>query len=113
LVIILSFMAIGLAARDYRHTYRLDPFGWGVNLRAVPARAVETLLVAMERAKLAPPSECRSGECGFCRTLLVEGDVYVSPESDGRRAADQQFGYVHPCSSYPITDLEVTVPREI
>jgi ferredoxin-NADP reductase len=78
----------------------------------VPARAVETVLVAMERANLAPPSECRSGECGFCRMLLVEGDVYISPENDGRRAADKRFGYVHPCASYPVTDLEVTIPRE-
>jgi ferredoxin len=59
-----------------------------------------------------PPSECRSGECGVCRSLLVDGDVYVGPESDGRRAADRRFGYIHPCASYPITDLEVTVPRE-
>jgi ferredoxin-NADP reductase len=79
----------------------------------VPARAVETILVAIERANLAPPSECRSGECGFCRSLLVDGDVYVSPGSDGRRAADRRFGYIHPCASYPITDLELAVPREI
>ncbi|MBW1685167.1 MAG: iron-sulfur cluster-binding domain-containing protein [Deltaproteobacteria bacterium] len=93
-------------------TFRLEVHVGGVTTE-VPARAVETILVALERAKLAPPSECRSGECGFCRSLLVDGDVYVSPESDGRRAADRRFGYIHPCSSYPITDLEVTVPREI
>ena len=93
-------------------TFRLEVHVGGVTTE-VPARAVETILVAMERANLAPPSECRSGECGFCRSLLVDGDVYVSPESDGRRAADSRFGYIHPCSSYPITDLEVTVPREL
>ncbi len=93
-------------------TFRLEVHVGGVTTE-VPARAVETILVAMERAKLAPPSECRSGECGFCRSLLADGNVYVSPESDGRRAADRRFGYIHPCSSYPITDLEVTVPREI
>jgi len=77
----------------------------------IPARATETVLVAMERANLAPPSQCRSGECGFCRSRLVSGEVYVRPESDGRRSADKQFGTIHPCSSYPITDLEVSVPR--
>jgi ferredoxin len=92
-------------------TFRLEVHVGGVTTE-LPARAVETILVAMERANLAPPSECRSGECGFCRSLLVDGDVYVSPESDGRRAADRRFGYIHPCASYPITDLEVTVPRE-
>jgi ferredoxin-NADP reductase len=79
----------------------------------IPAKAVETVLVAMERANLAPPSQCRSGECGFCRSLLVSGDVYINPESDGRRAADRQFGYIHACSSYPLADLEITVPRDV
>ncbi len=79
----------------------------------VPAKATETVLVALERANLKPPSQCRSGECGFCRAQLVSGDVYVNPESDGRRAADKQLGYIHPCASYPITDIEVIVPRDV
>ncbi len=77
----------------------------------VPAKADETVLVALERAGVAPPSQCRSGECGFCRALLVKGNVFVSPENDGRRAADKKFGFFHPCSSYPISDLEIDVPR--
>jgi ferredoxin-NADP reductase len=79
----------------------------------IPARATETVLVALERAGLTPPSQCRSGECGFCRAQLVSGEVYVSPDSDGRRAADVQLGYVHPCASYPIADIEVVVPRDV
>jgi ferredoxin-NADP reductase len=77
----------------------------------IPAMARETVLVAMERANLAPPSECRSGECGFCRSLLVSGDVYILPDGDGRRAADKQFGYIHPCATYPLANLEIAVPR--
>jgi ferredoxin-NADP reductase len=77
----------------------------------IPARATETVLVAMERANLAPPSQCRSGECGFCRSLLLSGDVFVVPDSDGRRAADKKLGFVHPCSSYPLTDLDIKVPQ--
>jgi ferredoxin len=77
----------------------------------VPAKATETILVAMERANLAPPSECRSGECGVCRARLVSGDVYILPDSDGRRAADKACGYIHPCASYPIANLEIVVPR--
>jgi ferredoxin-NADP reductase len=91
-------------------TFRLKVTIGGVTTE-IPARATETVLVAIERANLAPPSQCRSGECGFCRSRLVSGEVYVRPESDGRRSADKQFGYIHPCSSYPITDLEVSVPR--
>jgi hypothetical protein len=43
--------------------------------------------------------------------LNVSGDVFVNPDSDGRRAADLQFGYIHPCSSYPLSDLEVSATR--
>jgi ferredoxin-NADP reductase len=91
-------------------TFRLQVHIAGATTE-IAARATETVLVAMERANLAPPSECRSGECGFCRARLVAGDVYIQPDGDGRRAADRQFGYIHPCSSYPITDLELSVSR--
>jgi hypothetical protein len=43
--------------------------------------------------------------------LLLSGDIFVVPESDGRRAADKEFGHFHPCSSYPLSDLEVQVPQ--
>jgi len=93
-------------------TFRLTVHIGGVTTE-VPAKAIETVLVALERANLTPPSQCRSGECGFCRSLLVSGDVYINPEGDGRRGADKQFGYIHPCSSYPIADLEIVVPRGV
>lgn len=85
----------------------------GEKTKEIPALATESLIVAMERAKLAPPSKCRSGECGFCRSLLISGDVYVNPISDWRRAADKKFGYIHPCSSYPLSDIEIKVPRQV
>ena len=83
----------------------------GDHIIEIQAQANETVLVAMERSGLAPPSQCRSGECGVCHSLLLSGDVYVHPECDGRRAADLQYGYIHPCASYPITNLEISVPR--
>ena len=78
----------------------------------VPAQASEPVLVALERANLRPPSQCRSGECGFCRARLVSGKVYILPDSDGRRAADKKFGYLHPCAAYPLSDLEISIPRD-
>jgi ferredoxin-NADP reductase len=81
--------------------------------KEIPAIATESVLVAMERANLAPPSKCRSGECGFCRSLLISGDIYISPISDWRRAADKKFNYFHPCYSFPVSDLEIKVPRQI
>ncbi len=81
--------------------------------KEIPAMATESILVAMERANLAPPSKCRSGECGFCRSLLISGDIYISPVSDWRKAADKKFRYFHPCYSYPISNLEIIVPRHL
>jgi len=96
-----------LAEKSFKMTVHI-----GEVTKEVPALVTESLIVAMERAKLAPPSKCRSGECGFCRSLLISGDVYVNPVSDWRRAADKKFGYIHPCSSYPLSDIEIKVPRK-
>jgi ferredoxin-NADP reductase len=80
--------------------------------KEIPALATESVLVAMERANLAPPSKCRSGECGFCRSLLISGEVFISPIGDGRREADKKFNFFHPCYSYPISDLEIDIPKD-
>ena len=82
-------------------------------LKEIPAISTESVLVALERANLAPPSKCRSGECGFCRSFLVSGSIYVSPVSDWRREADKKYKFFHPCASYPVSDLEISVPRKV
>ena len=84
----------------------------GDDSATIPAKATESLLVALERAGLCPPSGCRSGACGLCRSLLIDGNVYIPKDVDGRRMADIQFGYIHPCSTFPVSDLEMIVPRE-
>ncbi len=76
----------------------------------VPASADEPLLVALERAGIAAPSRCRSGECGWCRSKLVAGNVFIPEKTDGRRRADVEFGYIHPCSSFPASDIVIDVP---
>ena len=78
----------------------------------IPASADEPVLVAFERAGLKAPSRCRSGECGWCRSKLVSGDVFIPEKTDGRRYSDVQYGYIHPCASFPISDLVVEVPAE-
>ena len=79
------------------------------NKQTVPCKASETLLWAMEKAGIAAPSHCRSGECGWCHSKLVSGDVYIPEDADGRRMADKKFGWIHPCCSYPISDIEICV----
>jgi ferredoxin-NADP reductase len=96
-----------LAEKSFKMTVHM-----GEMIKEIPTLATESLIVAMERANLAPPSKCRSGECGFCRSRLISGDVFINPVSDWRRAADKKFGYIHPCSSYPLSDIEIKVPKD-
>ena len=75
----------------------------------VEASADEPLLVAIERAGISAPSRCRSGECGWCRSKLVSGKVFIPEKTDGRRAADVDYNYVHPCASFPLSDIVIEV----
>lgn len=84
----------------------------GVHEDVIPAKATESLVVALERAGIRIETGCRSGECGFCRTKVLSGSVYVCPENDGRRAADKDFGYVHACAAYPTSDVTIKIPIE-
>ena len=77
--------------------------------KTVPCKAEESLLWAMEKAGIRAPSHCRSGECGWCHSKLIKGDVYVPKDADGRRAADEQYGWIHPCVSFPLSDIELCV----
>ena len=72
-------------------------------------KSEQGLLDSMERAGIRVPSDCRSGQCGWCHSRLVSGQVYVPAKADGRRAADKKFGWIHPCSSYPLSDIEIEV----
>lgn len=76
----------------------------------VSASANEPLMVAFERARIKAPVSCRSGVCGFCRSKLLSGTVFVPYGNDGRRAADKDFGYIHPCASYPTSDIIIEIP---
>ena len=74
--------------------------------RTFQAKAGEPLMVSMERAGITVEAVCRSGECTVCRTRLVSGEVFTPPRVL-RRWADEHFGYIHPCLSYPISDLHI------
>ena len=78
----------------------------------IDALANETILTAIERAGIEAPSRCRSGECGWCRSKLISGDVFVPAENEGRRFSDIEHNYLHPCASFPVSDLVMEVPGE-
>lgn len=79
-------------------------------VQTISAMENETLLVAMERAGIASPNKCRGGVCGFCHSKLISGECEIPKDNDGRRGADLKFGYIHPCCTYPKSDMEIDVP---
>ncbi len=92
-------------AESYRVTVRMNG-----TVQTVDCPSDTTLLRAMEAAGILAPSDCRSGRCGWCRSQLISGDVYVPASVDGRREADKLYGYIHPCCTFPLSDVEIEVP---
>jgi len=84
----------------------------GPNQWTVDASANEPILVAIERAGVAAPSRCRSGECGWCRSKLVSGNFFTPAENEGRRHSDIVHNYIHPCCTFPLSDMVIEVPGE-
>ena len=82
----------------------------GISETVIPAKAGESLVTALERAGIRTETGCRSGECGFCRTKVLSGNVFISPKSEGLRAADRDFGYVHACAAYPLSNAKIRIP---
>ena len=57
------------------------------------------------------PAKCRSGECGWCRSKLISGDVIIPEQNDRRRRMDKTTGHIHPCVTFPAGDIVLEVPR--
>ena len=81
----------------------------GISETVIPAKASESLAVALERAGLKIHTACRSGSCGFCRIKVLEGPYFVCPQNDGGRCADKDFNYVHACSTYPLGCMKIKI----
>ena len=93
------------AGKTYKITVRR-----GIHEDVIEAAADEPVAVALERAAIPIDTHCRGGECGYCRTQLLKGDIFVSPLNDGRRAMDKELGWFHACSAYPVSDLTIKIP---
>ncbi len=70
--------------------------------------AGEPLLTALEKNGIRVPSLCRCGACSECRVRILAGKVYQPPGVQVRKS-DRQFGYVHSCAAYPLSDLEIAL----
>ena len=80
------------------------------NEQTITAPADTSILRSLEAAGIAAPAHCRSGECGWCHSKLCSGEVYCPKSVDGRREADYIYGHIHPCCSFPLSDLDIEVP---
>lgn len=74
----------------------------------ISSRAGEPVLTALERAGLAYPNACRTGECSLCRIKMTEGQVF-QPSTALVRNSDRLHGYIHSCRAYPLSDITVVI----
>ncbi len=79
-----------------------------IGRKAIHTTAGEPLLNALERYGILLPAICRAGECSACRVRLVSGRVF-QPATAKVRQADQQFGFIHACVSYPLEDISIQI----
>lgn len=80
------------------------------NTYEIEGSSNDSVMQILEKNGISAPARCRSGECGFCHSHLISGKVYVPKALEYRRLADYKFGCIHPCCSFPLTDLEINVP---
>ena len=77
--------------------------------QTVTADADTSILRTLEANGISVPAHCRSGECGWCHSKLISGEIYTPKSIDGRREADLLYGYIHPCCSFPLSDIEIQI----
>ena len=65
----------------------------------------EPILQALEEADIDAPRKCLVGECGFCRSKLIEGKIRT--DETRLREADKDYNYIHTCVSYPLSDITI------
>ena len=78
--------------------------------QTITGPADTTILRSLEANGILAPAHCRSGECGWCHSKLISGEVYTPKSVDGRREADFIYGYIHPCCAFPLSDVTIEVP---
>lgn len=78
--------------------------------RTVSGKSTLSVMRILEEGGIAVPARCRSGECGFCHSHLISGEVYIPKSMDYLREADRKFGCIHPCCSFPLSDLKLSIP---
>ena len=73
----------------------------------IPCYNNKTILQSIEESGIYIPSKCHDGSCGLCRSELVMGEVKIV--NDKRVEADKKYNFIHPCCTYPLSDIEIIV----
>jgi ferredoxin-NADP reductase len=94
----------GAAGKTWKLTLQ-----FGLDQREIEAKSTDTLAQSLEKAALGIDTRCRSGECGWCRSRLIKGQIWQRPEGNWVRARDKDEGFIHPCSAYPLSEVTLQV----
>ena len=75
----------------------------------IPCYEDESLSQAMEEGNIKAPRRCLVGVCGYCRSKLIDGKIKTDETSV--READKDYNYIHPCVSYPLSDVTIKLAK--
>jgi CDP-4-dehydro-6-deoxyglucose reductase/ferredoxin-NAD(P)+ reductase (naphthalene dioxygenase ferredoxin-specific) len=74
----------------------------------LPVEMGQTILEAALARDLPYPHGCRSGNCGACKSVLISGEVEMTPYSDYALSdAEKNNGLILACRAVPWSDCEV------
>lgn len=77
--------------------------------KIVFGNGLESISKTLERAAIIAPKRCGVGVCGICRSKLLEGNVLTNDHY--LRAIDEEYHYIHPCVSYPLSNIKIKLPK--
>lgn len=67
----------------------------------------KTIMEAILDLGIYIPSKCHNGTCSLCSSELVKGKVKVF--NDKRKESEKKYNYIHPCVTYPLSDVEIII----
>lgn len=74
----------------------------------IPCFENETLITSMEKGRVKTMVHCTVGSCGFCLSKLISGEVKT--EVSALKKKDLEHKYIHPCVTYPLSDVTIEIP---
>ncbi len=73
----------------------------------LPCYNNKTIIQAIYQGGIYIPNKCNVGSCGFCKSELLSGEVKIV--NDKRDSIDKKYNYIHPCCTYPLSDIKIIV----